>query len=195
MRKSLIITVTNPETGEILFRRRIGRIAKPKNGEVDLGTNNWGRFLAVLLGGATASSSKSVTLIDTANTSKTTNVYAVVSSYVVFTNTNYSALNVTIAVGDNASSPSRSDYNLKGSILGEATVSATYVDGSGIVNVTASFSFASAVTVYEIGLFMEMMYSSSSPYKFKTMLDRTVVADGIPVAVGQTLNITYQIPI
>jgi hypothetical protein len=195
MRKSIIVTVTNPETGEILFRKRIGKLPKIKSKDVDLGTNNWGRFLAVLLGGATASSNKSVTLIDTTNASKTTNVYAVTSSYVIFGNTNYSALNVTIAVGDNPASPSRTDYNLKGTILGEVTVSASYVDGSGIVNVTASFSFGSSVTVYEIGLFMEMMYTSASPYKFKTMLDRTVVSDGIPVSVGQTLSITYQIPI
>jgi hypothetical protein len=195
MRKSIIVTVANKETGEILFSRRIGKLPKVKSKDVDLGTDNWGRFLSTLLSGALQNSSKPVTLKDTANTSRTTNVYAVASSYVIFGNTNYSPLNVTIAVGDNASSPSRADYNLKGNILGEVTVSASYVDGSGVVNVTVSLSFGSNVVVYEIGLFMELMYSSSSPYKFKTMLDRTVVSDGIPVNVGQTLNITYQIPI
>jgi hypothetical protein len=195
MRKAIIITVTNPLNGEVILRRRIGRLPRIKSGDTDLGLDNWGRFLASLLLGGPYNASRSVSLKDTSNASRTVNTYQTATTNLMFNNTAYVGLRVTIAVGNNATAPARSDYNLKGTTLGEADVGASYTDGSGVVNVTVSLSFGSAVTIYEIGLFMEMLVATTSPYKYKFMLDRTVITDGIAVDVGQTLNITYQIPI
>ena len=198
MMRAVIAEVRDPETGKILLRRSVGEdlleryIMLKKQG--DMGTNNLGRFLQALFTPKAKGATLAVTLYDTSNTARSISITNY-HTYSMFNNTNYADLPVRIKCGTSNTPPSKTDYNLKGTIIGDTLASASWTDGRDSVDVVASFSWTEDKTVYEMGLFMTMCYSTASPYTCEIMLDRTVFPDGITVPAGKTLILIYRIVI
>lgn len=193
MHKSVFVKVIDNETGKIIFRKRIGRINIKKVLNGDLGTDVWGKFLGSLLSYVPAGSTRGVTLKAEDGVDTFIRTSIPLYGYLVF-NDNYDvSLSSLIKLGTSNTPPARSQFKLQGTVLATLTPNVSYDTDTGMLQVTASWTPTSNVTVYEIGLFLEMQYSGSSPYKKAFMLDRTVIAEGIPVNAGQTLAVGYQL--
>ena len=90
-----------------------------------------------------------------------------------------------IKVGDSDITPSRSDLNLKGNVLGDGGVSATVNETEGFLILSTSFSWASDTVVKEVGLFIRMNW-------LDYLMDRTVFSPPITVPAGKVLSIAYR---
>jgi hypothetical protein len=193
MHKSVFVKVIDNETGKIIFRKRIGRINIKKVLNGDLGTDVWGKFLGSLLSYIASGGTRSVVLTAEDGTNQTIRTANAIGGYLYFNCTYYCSLSSLIKLGTSNTPPARSQFKLQGTVLATLTPNVSYDPDTGMLQVTASWTATSNVTVYEIGLFLEMMNSVSSPYKWNFMLDRTVIAEGIPVNAGQTLAVGYQL--
>jgi len=197
LEKCVIIELKDRKTGKTVKRIGIGEeqfneILKRKKESGDLGTNSLGRFLQALFTPMTAYGQLRPSIVDENGNTFNPYIYMNISGR-IFNSSNYGDLNKTIKVGDSAMPPSREQYNLQGTILGENPISASWEDGGDYVDLTASFSWTEDKTIYEIGLFYEMVSGTTTPTKCKVMLDRTVYPEGIFVPAGQVLTITYRI--
>lgn len=193
--KAVIVEVKDPITGEVLDRREFNTdlLREYLARRSDLGTDNFGKLLKAIFTPTDCKGRVGVSVVDESGASRTFYVKdnAGAGSTPHHFNTYYSGVyKVKIKVGDSNVAPSRDQHCLQGTVLGEAEVSASYVEGSGFVNISASFSWDTDKVVYEFGLFFDLGSIDTA-----MMLDRTVVSDGISVPAGKVLTITYQISI
>lgn len=180
-------TITRIGINEEEFKKYLEK--KAENG--DLGVNNFGRFLQALFTPVPINSTLPVSLTDVGGAGRTVYITRPMNLD-IFNTTLYAGLNKTIKVGTSSVAPSKTDYNLKGTVLGSAPVSPSWNDGGDYVDLTAGFNWTSDQTIYEIGLFYDMNVYQTV-YTF--MLDRTVISAGIYVPAGSTLTITYRLAI
>jgi len=193
--KAIIVEVKNPLTGEVLGRREFNTdlLREYLERKHDLGMDNFGEMLRAIFTPTVRTGWVSADVVDESGTAQTFYVKYDAGSgdRPHHFNTCYSGIySVKIKVGDSDVAPSRDQYCLQGTVLGEAEVSASYQAGSGVVNITASFSWDTDQVVYEFGLFFDL-----GSLDVSMMLDRTVVSGGISVPAGSVLTITYQIAI
>jgi len=160
--------------------------------EKDLGTDWFGRFLRSLFSYVSTNGYAELTVTDETGASRTVRTSGTTLTS-LFNNTSGREIGSRIKVGTNGSTASRTHYNLLGTIEGNQFVTASYVDGSGNVDLTTSFSWGVDKTIYEVGLFLQL--GDSGNITRVVMLDRTVVPTGIYVQIGKTLTITYRISI
>jgi len=181
--KATVIVTLKDKSG----KEKVKRLVK------DLGTNNLGRFLAALLTPASVAGKITCTLKDVNGTDRTFNImWTGANASYLFNLTNQGSLR-QIKVGNNNTAPSKTDYNLKGNILGTSNVTVYWSDNGDYVDLTAEFTWTRDVTVYEIGLLVQMSTDINTVYEI--LFDRTVVSDGIPVTAGRVLSITYRFQI
>jgi hypothetical protein len=193
MHKSVFVKIVDNETGKIVYRKRIGRINLRKVLNGDLGTHIWGKFLGNLLTYIAKGSTRAINLVDEDGTTRTIRTTIPISGYLCF-NINYDAsLSSLIKLGTSNTPPARGQFKLQGTVLATLTPNVSYDENTGLLQITASWTPSSNVTVYEIGLFLEMQIDVYSPYKKPFMFDRTVITEGIPVNAGQTLSVGYQL--
>ena len=95
-----------------------------------------------------------------------------------------------ISYGSSSIAPSRTDYKL-GNKIGEGVAGVSADEIHGTVTISASFTFTSDTTIYEVGLEWEGTVSSYNVCG-RFLVDRTVFPDGITVQAGQTLTIIYR---
>jgi len=101
---------------------------------------------------------------------------------------------IWIGVGKGTTPPSRTDYKLESELDVKPAVS-RYLDGSGVVVITAAFVFDRDVDVSEVGLFLcDGDINATSPGA-RTLLDRTVLDAPIHVSAQQSLYVEYRIAI
>jgi len=197
LEKCVIIELKDKKTGKTVKRigineEQFNEYLKRKKESGDLGTNNLGRLLQGIFKNTTKTAREKILLItDTGIETETETKHPESMAY-FFNNSNYSDIGSKIRVGDSAMPPSREQYNLQGTILGESDAAVYWADGGDYVDITASFSWTEDKTIYEIGLFYQLCGLTNPNYHI-VMFDRTVYPEGIFVPAGQVLTITYRI--
>lgn len=180
--KAIVILEVKDNNG----RKKVKRIVK------DLGVNNFGRFLVQLFAGTAASASRSASLVDVGGSTRTVYIYRTVTGTGLVFNCTSVALPKRIKVGDSSTAPAKTDYNLKGTVLGTCDVVTTWSDGGDYVDISGTFSWTENKVVYEVGYFFVVDVGGSA---YEIMFDRTVISGGISVPANQVLTVTYRIMI
>jgi len=163
---------------------------KLKNTEPDLFTRWAIRLFTGLFTPTSTDGYVIVNTVDTGGTARSTVVKAVQSNYPGFLNTELCSNRHWIGVGTSSVAPTRDDYRL-GAKLIEGIAGVTGDETTGIVTVSASFSFTAETTIYEVGLEWECTTTSYSTCG-RILLDRTVFPAGITIPAGGTLSIAYR---
>jgi len=102
--------------------------------------------------------------------------------------------NFWIGVGTGTTPPTRQDYKLEAEKAVRPGV-AQYLEGTGIVIISAMFVFNYDVDISEIGLFLCDGDIAATDPGVRTLLDRTVLDAPVHVAAQQTLYVEYRIAI
>jgi len=191
LEKCIIIELKDKKTGRTVKRigineEQFNEILKHKKESGDLGTNNFGRILQAIFKNTNEGAIERVTIITDNGIESIIAVKVAITGFLFGTHS-YD-IGSKIRVGDSAMPPSREQYNLQGTILGESDVAVYWADGGDYVDITASFSWTEDKTIYEIGLFYK-----EGEDGYIIMLDRTVYPEGIFVPANQNLVITYRI--
>jgi hypothetical protein len=151
------------------------------------------RILKGLFTPVVAGQSASETFTDTEGTSRTQAVKGNMGSYSLFFNTYACNNRLWISYGSSSVSPTRTDYKL-GSKLSEAVATMTFDESARTITLTAGWTLTSDTTIYEVGLEWEACVASYNVCG-RVLVDRTVFPDGVSVAAGRTLTITYVLTI
>jgi hypothetical protein len=107
-----------------------------------------------------------------------------------FFNTSVGALRAYIAVGTDRSPTTHDTFRLW-SPLAENPIESMFVDTQNrTVHLVASFTFSTTVTIYEVGLSIDVVNVNNQIVKI--LLDRTVISGGITVSPNQILRIIYR---
>jgi len=99
-----------------------------------------------------------------------------------------------ITVGFGTTPPTRTDTKLEYE-LDRKAASTIYNDGTGLVIITAAFSFTEQKTISEIGLLLCPCYEGCGRSGVCLLLDRTVLESPVVVSANQTLYVEYRIVI
>lgn len=91
-----------------------------------------------------------------------------------------------IAIGDNDTTPSRSDYSLKGTEIASANATIQLNESEGFTLVSASFSWTTDKTVKEAGLFWGLGASKN------ILIDRQVWTGGLTVPANKVLTVAWR---
>jgi hypothetical protein len=99
-----------------------------------------------------------------------------------------------IAVGFGTTPPTRTDTKLEYE-LDRKPASTIYNDGTGLVIITAAFSFTEEKTISEIGLLLCPCHEGCGRSGVCVLADRTVLESPVVVSANQTLYVEYRIAI
>jgi len=172
---------------EDLFNEYLKRVRESGN---DLFTR-WGlRFFRGIFGATPRGGNWAESYVDTGGTGRTQNIKGAAGSNYVWFNTYGCPNRLWMAYGTGTTTPTRDDYRLVAKV-GEGVAGVTADEAQGTVTISASFTFAESLTVYEVGLEWEgpvVGYDVCG----RVLVDRTVFPDGIPVSANQTLALVYR---
>jgi hypothetical protein len=169
------------------FNRYIKKMNRKDN--MDYSTRWFIRFIYRIFEPISSGSSNNITWTDITGTSRTTLIKSNISANVLWTT--YSCnFRMWISVGTSSATPTRDDFKL-GNKIAEGIASISVDETNGIITLSASFSFTSDTTIYEVGLDLEAAVGGQSICG-RVLFDRTVISDGINVPAGQTLSVVYK---
>lgn len=165
----------------------------------DLGTDFFGRILSSMFNG----NPKMVTVTDENNTNYNRAFYIFAREHTdshcygnLGTGTSYygTQLFTWIAVGAGSTDPARNNIKLELE-LDREPASASYTDGTGVVVISAAFTFPDARSISEVGLLLCPSMGGCGSSGNCVLADRTVLSTPVSVSPGQSLYIEYRIAI
>jgi hypothetical protein len=161
----------------------------------DLRTRWWVRFIGAMFAPVSATGDASFTFTDIDGTSRTQYVKRNTGTtstydYIIF-NTVYCSNRFIISVGGGTTPPTIDDYKLVSKIA-EALPSHTLDDVSGIVTLTAGFTFLSDTVINEVGLEWECTVSGLTTCG-RFLVDRTLLSSPFTAPAGVPITVTYRI--
>lgn len=174
--------------GERLFKMYLE--AKKNELKNDLATDWFGRWLARLLTYTALDGVESISVKRYDGTSITIYVKNRASGYNVFANTENSEVGSYIGIGTSNTPPSKQDNALLGEVTRQKAT-ASYVDGTDVVSVSASFSLASDTDIWEVGLYYKM-YTGAGQL---VLLDRTVLSAPVTFPANTPMSVVYKFAI
>jgi hypothetical protein len=168
--------------GEELFEEYLRK--KQELLKNDLGTNWFGRMMALLFRNDGRNSSVSFTFVDVIGATRT--IYTKYNiATTVFNSTANTDCGCYIGIGTGTTPPTKQDYRLASEVA-RAAAGATYVDGGTSFIVSATFSLPSDTQITEVGLFWKEGYSG---YTF--LLDRTLLDPPVTFPANTPMVVSY----
>jgi hypothetical protein len=168
--------------GEELFEEYLRR--KQELLKNDLGTDWFGRLMAMLFRNDGRGAAASFGVVDVTGTSRTINVKGSITAIIFNTTANYDC-GCYIGIGTGTTPPTKQDYKLASEVA-RVAASATYVDGSTSFSVSATFSLSSDTQITEVGLFWKEGYNN---YIF--LLDRTLLDPPVTFPADTPMVVSY----
>jgi hypothetical protein len=179
--------VNRVAVNEKMFNRYIKKMNSKES--MDYSTRWFIRLIYKIFEPVSSSGSNYVTWTDITGTSRTAFIKAKISADELWTT--YSCnFRMWISVGTSSTAPTRDDFKL-GNKIAEGIASISVDETNGIITLSASFSFTSDTTIYEVGLDLEAAIGGQSVCG-RVLFDRTVISNGIIVPAGQTLSVVYK---
>jgi hypothetical protein len=169
------------------FNRYIKKMNRKDN--MDYSTRWFIRFIYNIFLPVSSGSSNIITWTDITGTSRTTLIKSNISASILWT-TSSCNFRMWISVGTSSTAPTRDDFKL-GNKIAEGISSISVDETNGIITLSASFSFTSDTTIYEVGLDLEAAVGGQTTCG-RVLFDRTVISNGIIVPAGQTLSVVYK---
>ena len=148
------------------------------------------RIFGGIFGPTTVGGNWLVSFKDTGGTDRTQKIKGSGGTTAMWFNTDYCNNRLWIAYGTGRTPPTRDDFKLEAK-AGEGVAGITVDEVQGTVTISASFTFAVSMTVYEVGLEWEACVSGYNVCG-RVLLDRTVFPEGISVSANQTLTVVYR---
>jgi len=159
----------------------------------DDSTNNWITLIGAIFQAVANGESYSLTIVDVDGISVSAYFKYPWTSPASIFSTAYGDLNAYISLGTDSTPTSISDYKLRSKVVDKAVESISIDTANRVMSLTSTFAFTSAVTIYEIGLELDVVALVGNTYKkTRILLDRTVMSGGIAVQSGQGLRVTYR---
>jgi hypothetical protein len=191
----MIELIVTDKNGRVIERRAINKdlfeeYLRREKANGDYSTRWFIRMLYSLLKFTSAGSSESAAVTDINGSAVSINM-KLSTSPVIFNNTYGGSVGFYISVGTGTTPPTRSDYKL-GNKIAEAYTAASADESTGIITLTAGFTWGTDQTITEIGLDWSVAYTSISPYNCRVLCDRTVLDTPITVPAGATLTVVYR---
>jgi len=156
---------------------------------MDYSTRWFIRLMYKIFEPVSGSGSNAISWTDITGASKTVLIKSSVSASVLWT-TYVCNFRMWISVGTSSTPPTRDDFKL-GNKIADGLASISVDETNGIITLSASFSFASDITIFEVGLELEAAIGGQTACG-RVLLDRTVISDGVSVLGGQTLSVVYK---
>jgi hypothetical protein len=154
----------------------------------DLGTNWLGRLTAALLTATTRGASLSFTAIDDGGVNRT--IFAKMNVYGALFNSTYNYdTGCYIGIGTGTMQPSRRDYALQ-SMVARAPASASYIDDSEYVLLTAPYTLTTDAEITEVGLFWREGFNG-----WFVLLDRTLLPSAVKFPANTPMMVVYKIAV
>jgi hypothetical protein len=191
----MIEIIVTDKSGRVIERREINRdlfeeYLRREEASRDYSTRWFVRMLFYLFKYTTKSGTDQAPVTDTTGTAR--NIRMKYPTGDVIFNCTYSAdVGFYIGVGTGTTPPTRDDYKMENKIA-EGVASASVTEDAGIITLTAGFTWATDMTISEIGLEWYVNFSSASPYNCRVLCDRTVLNTPITVPAGATLTVVYR---
>jgi hypothetical protein len=168
--------------GEELFEEYLRK--KQELCPYDLGTDWFGRLMAMLFRNDGRSAAVSFGVVDVTGASRT--IYAKNSvSISMFNSTYYYDSGCYIGIGTGTTPPTKQDYKLASEVA-RAAAGATYADGGTSFSVSATFSLSSDTQITEVGLFWRDGFNG---YIF--LLDRTLLDPPVTFPANTPMVVNY----
>ena len=177
--------------GEELFNKYLEE--RKRSLKNDLGTDWFGRFLAALFNYTAKGASEYPSLTDDSGTARSIYIKRSVST-LIFNTSYYADVGCLIGIGTGSAAPSKTDYALANEVARQ-TATGDYADGSDYVVVSATFTLTADTDIYEVGLFLRMTYTTSSPYVCDVLLDRTVLDSPVTFPADTPMLVAYKFAI
>jgi hypothetical protein len=168
--------------GEELFEEYLRR--KQELLKNDLGTDWFGRMMAMLFRNDAKGATSSFTVVDVTGTSRTIYAKYPVSTVLLNTTYNYDS-GCYIGIGTGTTPPTKQDYKLASEVT-RAAAGATYADGATSFSVSATFSLSSDTQITEVGLFWR---EGQNGYIF--LLDRTLLDPPVTFPANTPMVVNY----
>jgi hypothetical protein len=181
--------------GKVIEERCIDKdmFEKYVSSREDDSTANWITLVGAIFQAVASGESLSLSLVDVNGNSVSAYFkYPWTSPPSIFS-TGYGDLKAYISLGTDSTPPTISDYKLRAKIVEKEVESISIDTTNRIVSLASTFIFASATTIYEVGLELDIVAVVGGTYtKTRILLDRTVVSGGITVQASQGLRVVYR---
>lgn len=151
----------------------------------DLLNDNWGKFLASFI----AQNSSSVTLQDITNTSQTTQIYGFSNDK--FNNVASGNIGSIISVGSGITPATRTDTDIETLLQTLVSNNGGWNSSLGKIQAPAASVSTFTGTIVETVLISRWARSVGSTSDF--LLSRDNISPGVPVSIGETINVDYNI--
>jgi hypothetical protein len=168
--------------GEELFEEYLRR--KQELLKNDLGTDWFGRLMAMLFRNDGKGAAASFGVVDVTGTSRTINAKNTTSALMFNSTYSYDS-GCYIGIGTGTTPPTKQDYKLASEVA-RAAAGATYADGGTSFSVSATFSLSSDTQITEVGLFWK---EGNSGYIF--LLDRTLLDPPVTFPANTPMVVSY----
>jgi len=183
------------ENGSVVYERCIDKeiFEKYISERKDDSTYNWITLIGAIFQSVAPNDSLSLTLVNVnGNNVSAYFKYPWTSPASIFS-TNYDGLKAYISLGTDSTPPVVSDYKLRAKVT-EKEVERISIDTTNrVISLTSTITFTTAVTIYEVGLELDIVGLIGGTYtKTRILLDRTVISGGINVQANQGLRVTYR---
>lgn len=151
----------------------------------DLLSDNWGKFLGSIISQLPIT----ISLQDITDTTQSVPIYG--SSTSVFNNIDSGSLGTLISVGSGSTPATRSDFNIETLLQTLVSNDGGWNSALGKIQAPAASISTFTNTITETVLISRWVRSVATVSDF--LLSRDNISPGVPVTIGQTINVDYNI--